>query len=149
MKKLVALIALAGVAGAAVAVGVVLVFAGGGVEGEAAGAPAAEAPAQTEPEFDPTTVPEDEVVPEDDLGIEAVVGDIQSSIKESWNRCKARDVCIPGETARDVECTLPESGVSKLECFVSVTKPDADGYASGYTVEVTVNGDSYSWGLAS
>ena len=120
-----------------------------GAEDTAAGAPAAEAPAQTEPEFDPTTVPEDEVVPEDDLGIEVVMGEIQSSIKESWNRCKARDVCIPGETARDVECTLPESGVSKLECFVSVTKPDADGYASGYTVEVTVNGDSYSWGLAS
>ena len=38
----------------------------------------------------------------------------------------------------------------KLECFVSVTKPDADGYMSGYTVEVTVNSDaSYSWGLAS
>ncbi len=139
--------------GAVLVAGVLIVSAGlGCAEGEedtAAAAPAAETPAQTEPEFDPTTVPEQEVAPEEEPGIEALTGEIQSSIKESWNRCKARDVCIPGETARNVECTLPEPGVTKLECFVSVTKPDADGYASGYTVEVTVNGTSYSWGLGS
>ena len=96
--------------GAVLVAGILIVSAGlGCAEGEedtAAAAPAAEAPVQTEPEFDPTTVPEDEIT-EDDPGVQAVLSEIESSIKKSWNRCNARDVCIPGETARTVECTRP------------------------------------------
>ena len=75
-----------------------------------------------------------------------LANEISRSIRTSWNRCDAKDVCIPGEYAYSVGCKQPDPQVRKLSCFVTTEKRD-DGSAYGYTVIADVGETSYSWGL--
>ena len=74
-----------------------------------------------------------------------LANEISRWIRTSWNRCDAKDVCIPGEYAYSVGCKQPDPQVRNSR-FVT-TEKRGDGSAYGYTVIADVGETSYSWGL--
>jgi hypothetical protein len=73
---------------------------------------------------------------------------VARSVRKSWNKCGANDVCIPGTYAYAVGCHQPDPQVRVLSCFVTTDKSKSSTGDYGYTVKATVNADtSFSWGI--
>jgi hypothetical protein len=85
-----------------------------------------------------------------DTRITGFVGaEVARSVRKSWNRCGANDVCMSGTYAYSVGCHQPDPQVRVLSCFVTTDKGNAgESDDSGYNAKATVNTDgSYSWGI--